>query len=147
MIRLPASVTHGSFHPRHDVVLVLHPSFVSVKRLYDTATRDNGLFCGADPQRHEIHLWCVLDRVSVDEVVAEIGEALAMLLFLNDACVIEVVAWVAKQSFLWGMQVISTKKRNRIIRKQAVDAVKEHRLNLLKERHVRQLRQVERVTP
>lgn len=48
---------------------------------------------------------------------------------------------------LWGMQVISTKKRNRIIRTQAVDAVKEHRLNLLKERHARQLRQVERVMP
>lgn len=147
MIRIPVSVTHGSFHPRPDIALVLHPSFVSVKRLYDTATRDNGLFCGTDPQRHEIHLWCVLDRVSVDEVVAEIGEALAMLLFLNGACVIEVVAWVAKQSFLWGMQVVSTKKRNRIIRKQAVDAVKEHRLNLLKERHARQLRQLERVTP
>lgn len=134
MIRLPVSVTHGPFHPRPDIVLVLHPSFASVKRLYDTATRDNGLFCGADPQRHEIHLWCVLERVSVDEVIAEIGEALAMLLFLDDAYVIEAVAWVAKQSFLWGMQVITSKKR-RITRKQAVDAVKAHRLGLLKERH------------
>ena len=89
MIRLPASVTHGTFRPRPDITLVFHPSFISVKRLYDTATRDNGLFCGADPQRHEIHLWCVLERVSVDEVVAEIGEALAMLLFPDDACVIE----------------------------------------------------------
>lgn len=135
MIRLPVSVTHGSFHPRPDIVLVLHLSFTSIKRLYDTAIRDNGLFCGADPQRHEIHLWCVLERVSIDDLVAEIGEALAMLLFLDDACVIEAVAWVAKQSFLWGMQVISTKKRNRVIRKQAVDAVKEHRLGILKERH------------
>jgi len=122
MIFAISSPSYGNF-TTPQITLVTYRTAVSLEAEFAVKVpRGSGVFCGVDPESNTLHLWCNPKRATLERIVAEISEGLAILLTLNDAANIDAVAWIAKQSFLWALKVAG-----RDIDGETLQTIKAHR--------------------